>query len=404
MCIPGLRTKEILLAKIIFITSRFPYPLTKGDRLRVYFQIKHLAKTNEIHLIAISDSEIPDSDLKAVAQHCASVQVYVLPLYKRALQLLLSPFKKLPLQVAFFYNHGIRKKIEARIATIKPDNIHCHLIRTTEYVKNITGIRKSLDFMDAFGKGMEKRAQLENNILKRALFAYEKHQLYQYEKKVFDFIDCACIITTQDKNWIPDPKAQDIVVLPNGVDFEAFYPQKRAKTYDIVFMGNLDYPPNIVSVNYLLKEIIPIVQQAQPDIKVLVAGTGASTEMKQLGSANIHFIEHFVHISESIAISKIMVAPLIVHIGMPNKVVQAMAMKAPCIVSGSCNVSIGAENNKSIIVANTPTEYANAIIDLLTNEAKAIEIAEEAYTFVREHYSWERQNRIFTEYILNTNS
>ena len=135
-------------------------------------------------------------------------------------------------------------------------------------------------------------------------------------------------------------------------------------------------------------------------MKVLIAGTGASKEMKKLASANVNFIENFSHISESIAVSKIMVAPMIVHIGLPNKVIQAMAMKVPCIVSTLSNNSIGAENHRSIIEANTPNEFAEAISDMLNNEAKANSIAEEAYAFVKEHFSWERQNKVFTEHML----
>lgn len=350
--------------------------------------------------MAISDTQIPQHDLQAVSQFCKSVQVHVLPLRKRVFQVLLSPFKKLPLQVAFFYNNGVRKKIEEAIATIQPDHIHCHLIRTTEYVRNVSGIRKSLDFMDAFGKGMEKRAQLERNLFKRMLFTYEKRQLYRYEKLVFNYVDCSCIISKQDKSWLPGYRAKETITLPNGVDFEAFHPKALEKKYDVVFMGNLDYPPNIVAVNFLLKEIIPLVIKKRPGIKVLIAGTGASRKMKRLSSANVDFIENFSHISQSIAISKIMVAPMIVHIGMPNKVIQAMAMKVPCIVSTACNNSIGAENQRSIIEANTPDEFAEAISDLLNNETKANSIAEEAYTFVKERFSWRKQNEVFTESIL----
>ena len=77
-----------------------------------------------------------------------------------------------------------------------------------------------------------------------------------------------------------------------------------------------------------------------------------------------------------------------------------MAMKTPCIVSSLTNNSIGAENNRSIIEANTPNEFAEAIFDLLNNETKANSIAKEAYTFVKENFSWEKQNEVFTELIL----
>ena len=256
------------MTKILFITSRFPYPLTKGDRLRVYFQLKHLAANNEVHLIAINDKQVVPQDMEAVSQYCKSVQVFVLPLYKRVFQVLLSPLRKLPLQVAFFYSDAIRKKIEQAVAILQPDHIHCHLIRTTEFVKHISGVRKTLDFMDAFGKGMEKRAELERNFLKRAVFRYERQQLYRYEELAFNYVDRACIISKQDRDWMPCERAKEIIVLPNGVDFEAFYPKVMEKKYDVVFMGNLDYPPNIVAVNFLLKEIIPLAIKAKPELRL----------------------------------------------------------------------------------------------------------------------------------------
>jgi glycosyltransferase involved in cell wall biosynthesis len=324
-------------------------------------------------------------------------------LHKRIIQLLISPFKKLPLQVAFFYDRGIKKKIERLTNEIKPEHIHCHLIRTTEYVKKINNVNKSLDFMDAFGKGMEKREMIERNFIKRILYAYEKKQLYNYEASVFNFIDKFCIISNQDKNSIRSTRANEIHIIPNGVDFESFYPRVEEKAYDIVFMGNMDYPPNIVAVLFLANEIIPLVKKFKPDIKLLIAGINAPKRIKKLQSENIYVIEKFRHISDSIAISKILLAPMKIHIGLPNKVIQAMAMKTPCIVSALSNNAVGAQNNKSIIEANTPSEFSKEIIGLLMNEKKASAIGQAGYEFVKEHFSWERQNNLFSKLILKQN-
>ena len=173
------------MAKILFITSRFPYPLNKGDKLRAYFQLKYLAKENEVHLVAINEANISDKDLDCLSPFCKSIHPFILPLHKRIFQLFLSPFRRIPLQVAFFYDNGIKKKIERITEEIKPDLIHCHLIRTTEYVKDISKIRKSLDFMDAFAKGMEKRQKIEPNIFKRIIFIYEKTNFITMRRKSF---------------------------------------------------------------------------------------------------------------------------------------------------------------------------------------------------------------------------
>lgn len=391
------------MTKILFITSRFPYPLNKGDKLRVYFQLKHLAEGNEIHLVTINETKVSDKHLEALSPFCKSISLFVLPLHKRIFQLFLSPFKRIPLQVAFFYNNRIKKKIEQLTNEIKPDHIHCHLIRTTEYVKDISKVRKSLDFMDAFGKGMEKRQNIEHNIVKRILYKYEKNQLYNYEAQVFHFIDKFCIISNQDKKSIQSSRANEINVVPNGVDFESFYPKTQEKIYDLLFMGNLGYPPNIDAVQFLSNEIIPLVKKYKPNIKVLIAGINAPKYIKKLKSENIDVIENFENISDSIAISKIMLAPMKISIGLQNKILQAMAMKTPCIVSTLSNNAINALNNRAIIEANTAVEFSKEIIELLNNEKKAFEIGQEGYKFVKEHYSWERQKDLFTKLILNQN-
>lgn len=391
------------MAKILFITSRFPYPLNKGDKLRVFYQLKHLAEENDVHLIAINEKQITDKDLKKISIFCKTVDVLVLPLYKRIFQLFLSPFKRMPLQVAFFYYSKINYEINKITKDIKPDFIHCHLIRTTEYVKNVEGIHKSLDFMDAFGKGMEKRQKTEPNIFKRLLYAYEKNLLYAYESKVFGFINNFCIISSQDRDSIKSPMASKIKIVPNGVDFEMFYPRTEPKIFDLLFMGNLSYPPNIDAVLFMSNEILPFVKKSKPDIKLLLAGIGAPNRIKKLQSENIKLIENFNDISDSIAMSRIMLAPMRLSIGLQNKILQAMAMKTPCIVSSLSNNAIKAPDKIAVLEANTPQEFSEYILELLNDITKASAIGNAGYDFVKKHYSWSEQNELLTDIILNRN-
>lgn len=388
------------MAKILFLTSRFPYPLNKGDKLRVYYQLQYLGVRHDVHLVAIDESPIPDKDLQAISPFCKSMHVFILPLHKRIFQLLINPFKKLPLQVSFFYNGNIHKQIEQLMRDIQPDFIHCHLIRTTEYVKNISHVPKSLDFMDAFGIGMEKRERTEKNLLKRLFFCYEKNKLYAYENKVFNFMDSFAIISGQDKAQIRSPKADAICIIPNGVDFQRFLPKKTEKRYDLLFMGNLGYPPNIEAIRFLTSEIMPLVKERRPDIKLLIAGIHPPRFIQQLQSKNIDVIEKFEDISDSIAWSKIMLAPMQISIGLQNKILQAMAMKTPCIVSTLSNNAIQAPNKKAVIEANTPQEFTSSIIELLDNEVLASEIGQAGYDFVKMNYTWEKQNELLADLIL----
>ena len=102
------------------------------------------------------------------------------------MQLVKSLFSGLPFQVAYFYDKVAQKKLNQLVDEWQPDYIHCHLIRTTEYIRSIKGCNTSLDFMDAFGEGMAMRAAVEKNPLKRLIFNLEKHRLFLYEREVFN--------------------------------------------------------------------------------------------------------------------------------------------------------------------------------------------------------------------------
>jgi polysaccharide biosynthesis protein PslH len=389
------------LAKIVFITSRFPYPLNKGDKLRVYFQLKSLAEEHEVYLIALDEKKIAD-DLFQELSFCKSIHVFIIPLYKRILALPLSVFRNIPLQVGFFYNAATNKKIQTLISEIAPTTIHCHLIRTTEYVKQIKSIPKSLDFMDAFAAGMDKRQLFERNVWKRMLFKYEAKQLRKYEKKVFDFIDRFSIISDQDRLLMEHSRSSEIKVIPNGVDLDSFYPRSDEKKYDILFMGNLGYPPNIEAVYFIVNELLPLLRKVKPEIKLLIAGVEASNRMKRFQSSTIDVVEHFQHISDSIAMSRIMLAPMFMSIGLQNKILQAMAMKVPCIVSRASNNAIHAPAGSAVIEANTASEFAEQVLRMLENSNHATAIADAGYEFVLKNYTWLKQHKLLNHLITSS--
>jgi len=92
---------------------------------------------------------------------------------------------------------------------------------------------------------------------------------------------------------------------------------------------------------------------------------------------------------EYYAKSKIFVAPMQIGTGLQNKLLEAMAMNLPCISSPLANEALGATHNENILIASSPKEYANSIINLLQNPSLADQIAQKGNNFVRENYRWE---------------
>ena len=148
--------------KLIYLTSRFPYPINKGDKLRSYHQIKQLSSNCDIYLISLSDKLVKSSDVEQLKNYCKEIYIYQISFFTRILNLLKTFINNRPFQVNYFYCSSIQKKIDANISHIKPDHIFCQLVRTALYVKDNHSIPKTLDYMDALSKGLERRIQISN--------------------------------------------------------------------------------------------------------------------------------------------------------------------------------------------------------------------------------------------------
>ena len=375
--------------KILFLTSRFPYPLEKGDKLRSFHFIKGLSKNHDVHLASVSDIDVHENSLDMLNKYCKSTKVFRLRKVGIALNLFRNYFGSIPMQTSYFHDRSLEKKIFNYGKQIAPDVIVCMLTRMAEYAEMFTGTPKLLDYQDAFSKGVERRLGNEG-FFKRNMLRQEAARQYRYEKNVFDLFDEKIIISSQDRNLIPHPLNSSIHIITNGVDTEFFSPRSQEKKYDLLFTGNMNYPPNVESADYIVHEILPHVRKKIPDVKLLIAGANPSARVRSLKSENVHVSGWVDDMRASYASAKIFIAPMLINIGLQNKILEAMAMAMPCITSPLANNAIGAKDGENILVAASPQQYAEKIFRLNEDKAFARSIAEKGNAFVKTNYTWER--------------
>lgn len=380
--------------KIFVILSRVPYPLEKGDKLRAFNQIKELSKKNEVLLFALNDIELDKNAVGELRKYCSEITILKLTKISIILNLLRTLFDGKPFQVGYFYSRKAQKKIDALIKQHRPDHIYCQLIRTAEYAKPYRSVLPcTLDFMDVFSKGMERRKSTSSFYMKPVL-GIEYNRLISYENKIFDFFDHKTIISDQDKSLIPHPKKNEIVVVPNGVDTGYFKPMDIKKEFELLFNGNMNYPPNVESVEYLVNKILPLVWKELPHVRLLISGANPNHRVMELKSDRVVISGWMNDIRENFAKSKILVAPMQISIGLQNKLLEAMAMKLPCVTSTLANNALEAKPNEQILVADQPEQYAQCILSLLKNETELNRIAENGYQYVISNFNWHSTTEI----------
>lgn len=377
--------------KILFVVSRVPVELDKGDKLRAFHQLKYLSRSHEIVLFALSDEPVPDGAQAALEAFCREVVIFPLSRLGVVWRMAKGLPGNMPFQVAYFYHRQAQQLLDELVLRHQPDHIFCQLVRMAPYVRRYRHIPKTLDYMDAFSKGVERRLKAVP-FFQKPFFYLEYRQLLRYEARQFALFNHKVIISEQDRYFIQHPYKYSIQVVPNGVDGDFFRPVAGEKEFHVLFCGNLSYPPNIEACRYLVRKVLPLVQPHFPQIRVLLAGKDPAPEVSALACEQVTVRANLADIRQAYGAARFFVAPLFMGSGLQNKILEAMAMGLPCITTRQVNNALGARKVEQILLADSPQGFAAHMLYLLHHPEDAERMARQARMLVERQYNWEHIN------------
>jgi sugar transferase (PEP-CTERM/EpsH1 system associated) len=393
--------------RILFALSRFPLPADKGDKLRAWNHIVDLAKEHQVYIYAQTDEPIDAEQLNILKSVVEDVCVVRISKPLALLRLMKAFFVKTPFQVAYFSSRNSIRRFNAYAREVQPDLVWCQLARMALHVDGIEHPKRILDYQDAFSKGLERRIASES-FLKRILVQMEFKRMQAFERLVFEKFSRRYIISEQDAAYIQHPRRSELKILPNGVDIEQYKPEPAARSIDLLFTGNMRYEPNVNCVQYLVREVLPLLNDEFPHIQLVAAGKNPAPELYKLKSAQLKLTGWIPDLRKYYSRARLFVAPMQIGIGMQNKILEAMSMGLPVITSSLANNAIGGVHGKDIWVADTPQKVAEGISYLLNNTDLAIRIGQNARNLMVEKFSWQHQNNLLindlSEYQLKMNS
>jgi len=376
--------------RLFVLLSRFPYPLERGDKLRAFHQLRILSRHHTICLCALHEEELEEAWLAQVRPFCHELHTIKLSRAAQALQLAKAMFSSTPFQVAYFFQPSANEAVQALMSRFNPDIIYCQLLRTAEYVRHVQHIPKVIDFQDVFSKGMERRLHTDPFYL-RPLLRAETTRLMRYEQEVFHCFDGSTIISEQDREQLPFDQKMQVRIVRNGVQMEVYAPSDSVRTEDVLFAGNMGYPPNVEACVMLGEEVMPQLWRTLPHARLMLAGARPTLQVRQLAQQRITVTGWVDDMRDCYAKAKVFVAPMRIGTGLQNKLLEAMAMRLPCITTSLANNALQAEPGKEIIIAETSTQFATAIQDLLLHPEKAEVLAANGHQFIKQRFGWEAQ-------------
>ncbi|MFZ1703522.1 MAG: glycosyltransferase, partial [Saprospiraceae bacterium] len=170
------------------------------------------------------------------------------------------------------------------------------------------------------------------------------------------------------------------------IDPSFFIVPQVKKIFDLVFVGNMGYLPNIEAAEFIVAHIMPLLPL---ETTLLLAGARPDVRVQKLKSPKVHVSGWFEDIREAYASAKIFVAPLWSGTGQQNKILEAMALGLPCITTTLVNNAIHATNGVNILLADDVNTFSDKINDLLVSNDAILNIGRQAQIFVKQNYNWE---------------
>jgi polysaccharide biosynthesis protein PslH len=402
--------------RLLFLTSRLPYPPFQGDRLKIYHILRILSRKHQITLLSFCEDPAEDSLSHELDQFCQRIETIILPKNKSYLNILMGLFNSKPFQVSYYHSLAFQRKLNQLLTEDKYDLIHTHLIRMVPYSADLQ-IPKVLDLTDAISEYLKTRYETTRNPIVKAGLFIEWQRMLRYEPILQKFNTISVCSEPDRDNLLKTAPTAKIEVIRNGLDIDYFKPNpaQQPEPNSIIFTGNMTYAPNEDGLMYFYREILPLICQTIPTVKLYIVGKDPSPTVQTLAAENVIVTGKVPDLRTYYSLAQVSICPIRFGAGTLNKVIEPMAMGIPVVsTSISCvgmnvtpiqdpNFDSKDYNGENIVFADTPATFAQSVINLLQQPELREKIGKSAIELVKAEHDWEsivaKLERIYAEIV-----
>ncbi|MCB0245321.1 MAG: TIGR03087 family PEP-CTERM/XrtA system glycosyltransferase [Anaerolineae bacterium] len=377
--------------RILCLTPRLPYPPDRGDRLRAFNVIKRLSGEHELHLLSFIASDDERQYVAALEPFCRSVEVVPLSQRRSAAMVALNAWRRLPLQALYYRSTAMQQAVDEALRRQRFDAAYIHLFRMAPYLSERSDLYRIVDLTDVISSELA-RSMAYRGAASRLVYGIERPRIARYEREVAQRFEEVWLVSDHDRQLLaaecPDAS---IRVVPNGVDFAAFYPTGQpAEPNSLLFTGHMRVFHNIDAATFLVQEILPLVRRQIPDCTLMLAGADPGPEVQALAAEPGVTVAGFVpDLNGALNDAAVFVAPLRFAAGVQNKVLEAMAAGRPVVTTSVVNQGLGAQPGRDLLIADDTGTIANQIVALLQDADLASRVAQAGRAFVTSRFSWD---------------
>jgi glycosyltransferase involved in cell wall biosynthesis len=387
--------------KILWVKADFLHPTTRGGKIRTLEMLRRLHRRHEVHYVGLADPREPEGVQRASEYSARAwpiplrVPAHTSPLFMA--QLAAGLWSPLPVAISRYRSKAMRLQIESLLAAGKYDSIVCDFLAPAP---NIPDLSRCVLFQHNVETMIWRRhAQHAADPLRRVYLELQARRMFELENRVCNTVAHTIAVSPQDAQSMRSLfGVQRLSEIPTGVDIGYFTPPAPSNLdSDLVFVGAMDWLPNVDGVIWFVSEILPLIRRHRPQCSLTITGRSPLPQILELGRKDprIHVTGTVPDVRQYLWKAAVSIVPLRIGGGTRLKIYESMAARVPVV-----STTIGAEGleihpPEDIRLADTREDFAQQVLHLLDAPNDRARQAASAWNMVSSQFSWDQVTRRF---------
>ena len=386
------------MGDILFLAHRVPFPPDRGDKIRSHHLLQGLAELAPVHVGTFGETP-QDMEQKPALARLARTHALIARTRPLVLSGAQAVLRGQPVSLTAFDHEAMHRYVAKTLDNHDIDTIFVFSGQMGQYVPEDFAGRVVIDLCDVDSAKFEAYAQAGQ---RRWINRREARLLGAEEERLAHRADRTLLITESEaalfRSRLRDASGTAITALGNGIDAAFFDPAASATQPDIeegedpqlVFTGQMDYAPNVAAAEWMIEHIMPVLRKRYARARFHIVGRAPVAALKgRHGENGVRVWGEVPDVRPFLKSADLVVAPLLIARGVQNKVLEAMAMARPVVLTPGAATGIDAKDGEHFAVADAkPAAMIERIERLLEDPQACRAMSEAARDFVISRMSW----------------
>ena len=368
--------------KVLFVCPFVPWPLVNGGKIRTFNLIKSASKHAEIHLRILNEPGADHDARAALEPWCASLEFFDRSPPSRLKQLLQPKIER------WFHSKDLINSVQKDLASGEFGLLHIDellLARITKpgHKTPVVQHHHKLDTVlyNTLHSGASPMRKFDLWKLRRL----ERESTRRYRHHLFCSEGDAALLSARYGGL-------DTGAVPSGFAPEDFRPSQPPVARDperLLFLGSMDYGPNVDGTTWFVSEVLPLIRAERPALTLDIVGANPVPEVKALAGQGVRVLGRVPEVSPHLEGAAAMLVPLRIGGGTRLKIVEALAMNTPVVSTTIGAEGLGLVHKEHLLLADTPETFARATLELLDDPTGAAKLGQTGADYIKKHYRWD---------------